>query len=134
MSLLTWNHACSIGVKAMDDQHSILMDTLNDLRLALIQGSGREHVNEGLNRLIEFTRMHFTNEERLLEQHGFPGIEEHRNAHQRLLVQIEDVAARAQHNEHQAQSLLQFLREWYLDHVEKLDQQYGAWLNDRGIL
>ena len=30
VALLTWNHACMIGVRAMDDQHGILMDTLND--------------------------------------------------------------------------------------------------------
>ena len=29
----TWNHACSIGVKAMDDQHGVLMDALSDFAL-----------------------------------------------------------------------------------------------------
>jgi len=131
---MTWSHACSTGVKAMDDQHGILMDTMNDLRLALVHGSGREQVSEHLSQLIEFTRLHFSSEERLLEQHGFPGIAEHRNAHQRLLGQIEEAAHRARNSDDvHLQPLLSFLRDWYLEHIEEQDQKYGAWLNERGI-
>ena len=134
MTLLTWNHACSIGVKAMDDQHGVLMDTLNEVRLALVHGRARDEVSELLNRLIEFTRMHFSSEERLLEQHGYPGASAHRDEHQRLLRQVEEAALRTQQNDDvHMQSLLLFLREWYLKHVEELDHQYGAWLNERGI-
>jgi hemerythrin len=131
---LTWNHACTIGVTAMDDQHAVLMDTLNDLRLALVQGSSREQVSEGLNRLIDFTRLHFSSEERLLEQSGYPDLVEHRRAHQRLLSQIEDAARSTQvNNELHARSLLVFLRDWYMGHVENLDSLYGTWLNEHEI-
>lgn len=134
MTQLTWNHACTVGVKAMDEQHAVLMDTLNDIRLALVHGKGREHVSERLNRLIEFTRMHFASEEQLLEQHSFPGSAEHRDAHQRLLAQIEEAALRTQYNDElHLRAILQFLREWYMSHIEDMDSQYGAWLNARGI-
>src|ERR1035438_8962220 len=79
VTLLTWNHACTVGVRAMDDQHGILMDTMNELRLALVHGSGREPVSELLDRLIEFTRMHFSSEEQLMEQSSFPSLPEHRS-------------------------------------------------------
>lgn len=134
MTQLTWNHACTVGVKAMDEQHAVLMDTLNDIRLAMVHGKGREHVSERLNRLIEFTRMHFASEEQLLEQHSFPGSAEHRDAHQRLLAQIEEAALRTQYNDElHLRAILQFLREWYMSHIEDMDSQYGAWLNARGI-
>ena len=37
----------------MDDQHGILMDTMNELSLALVHGCGPEQVSEHLDRLIE---------------------------------------------------------------------------------
>jgi hemerythrin len=118
----------------MDDQHAVLMDTLNDLRLALIQGSSREQIGEILKRLIEFTRLHFASEERLLEESGYPHLAEHCRAHQRLLTQIEDAARSTQlNNELHTHSLLMFLREWYTGHVENVDSQYGTWLNEHGI-
>ncbi len=118
----------------MDDQHAVLMDTMNELSQSVARGDGREQVCEDLNRLIEFTRMHFSSEERLLEENDYPGVSEHRDAHQRLLVQIEDAANRARHTEGvHIGSLLRFLHDWYTDHMEGLDQSYGKWLNERGI-
>lgn len=134
MTLLTWNHACAVGVKAMDEQHAVLIDTLNEIRLALVRGQGREQVSEALNRLIEFTRMHFASEEQLLEAHGFPGVSAHRDAHRKLLGQIEEAALRTQHqDELHIKSMLLFLREWYMNHMEDVDSLYGRWLNARGI-
>ena len=118
----------------MDEQHAVLMDTLNEIRLAMVHGQGREEMSEALNRLIDFTRMHFASEEQLLESTGFPGAAEHRDAHQKLLGQIEEAALRAQHNDEvHMRSMLLFLRDWYMTHIEGLDSQYGEWLNRRGI-
>lgn len=134
MTLLTWKHANMVGVRALDDQHGILMDTMNELRQAVVRGAGREQVSEVLDRLIEFTRMHFATEERLLEQTGFPALAAHRVEHQRVLAQILEAAHRAQHGEEvHMHSLLIFLRDWYVTHIGSLDQEYGPWLNDRGV-
>jgi len=134
MSLITWSHACTVGVKAMDDQHGNLMDTLNELRLMLLRSSTHEEVNEQLERLVQFTSLHFESEEQLLEQNGYPGLPEHRIAHRHLLSEIRRTVDRAEQSSHVAIGpLLVFLRDWYLNHIEGLDQQYGAWLNERGI-
>jgi hemerythrin len=118
----------------MDDQHGILMDAMNELRLAVAHGSGRELLSESLDRLIEFTRMHFASEERLMEQSGFPGTAEHRTEHQSLLAQMLHSAHRIQYGESvEINSFLCFLRDSFADHVEGLDQQYGPWLNQQGI-
>ncbi len=134
MTLLTWSHECIVGVGAIDDQHGILMDTLNDLRAMLLRGADRHDVNLQLERLIDFTQMHFQSEEQLLLQQGFPGINEHRTAHQHLLAKL--YAALDQINRENSlhfPSLLAFLPSWYLDHVEKLDQPCGTWLNAHGV-
>jgi hemerythrin len=123
-----------VGVRALDDQHGILMDTMNELRLALVRGADREQMNELLTRLMEFMRMHFWSEEQLLEQTGFPGLAEHRAEHEKLLSQVRESAHRAQRNENVGmRPLLGFLRDWYIEHIEGMDQEYGSWLNDRGI-
>ena len=134
MTLLTWNHACTVSVRAMDDQHGILMDTMNELRLALVHGADGEQMSELLGRLIEFMRMHFWSEEQLMEQAGFPGLAEHRAEHEKLLAQVRESAHRTQHNECVGmRPLLGFLRDWYVEHIEGMDQEYGPWLNQRGI-
>ena len=40
----------------------------------------------------------------------------------------------AEHSEElEIHPLMSFLRAWYLEHIEGLDQQYGDWLNARGV-
>jgi hemerythrin-like metal-binding protein len=118
----------------MDDQHGILMDAMNELRLAMSHGADREQMNELLNRLVEFMRMHFWSEEQLMEQTEFPGFAEHHAEHEKLLIQIRESAHRAQHNENVGmRPLLGFLRDWYVEHIEGMDQEYGPWLNQHGI-
>ena len=134
MTLLTWSHACIVGVGAIDDQHGILMDTLNELRVMLLRGTNRRDVILQLERLIDFTQMHFQSEEQLLLQQGFPGINGHRTEHQHLLAKLYAALEQINHDEAaHFPSLLGFLPSWYLDHVEKLDQPCGAWLNAHGV-
>ena len=134
MTFLTWSHECIVGVEAMDDQHGILMDTLNDLRVMLVRGADRRGVCIQLERLIEFTQMHFQSEEQLLRQHGFPGAGEHESDHHNLLGRLYSALEQLNHEDSfPMSSLLEFLPSWYLDHVERQDQPYGAWLNDHGV-
>ena len=134
MTLLTWNHACSVGVRAIDDQHGILMDAINDLRLALLRGCSHEKTCELLDQFIEFTRMHFWSEEQLMEQTGFSGLAEHRAVHDQMLAEILQAAHRLQYGEAlRMRPLLSQLHDGFLEHIEQVDQEYGPWLREQGI-
>ena len=134
MAVLTMSHANSVDVRAMDDQHGILMDALNELRLAVVRGADREEIIELLNRLIHFTRMHFWSEEQLMEQTHYPLLEEHRNAHHRLITELTQRARSIQFGESaQTNHLMSSLRTVYIDHMEQVDRLYGPYLNDLGI-
>lgn len=134
MGLLTWNRVSTVGVRAMDLQHGVLMDTLNDLRQAVAQGAGHERIAKELNRLLDFTRQHFSSEEHLLEHMGFPALAEHRDAHARLLEQMQTASERALHGNGARIQIAAAMRALFADHVEHMDQNYGEWLNERGVM
>jgi hemerythrin len=132
---LVWSHECAVGVRAMDDQHGILMDALNELRQAVVGGCCRERASELLDRLIEFTRMHFWSEEQLMEQSAFPGLPEHRAEHHRMLAQMLQAVHRVQYGDGgPMRPLLCTLREGFLEHIEGPDRAYGPWLNEHGVI
>jgi hemerythrin len=134
MALLSLNQIGSVGVRAMDDQHGILMDTMVELRQAVAHGDCREQISEVLDRLIEFTRMHFVSEEQLMQTYSYPDLATHCVAHQRILALILQSSHRLQHGEKiQTRSLLTMLRESYTEHIEYMDQEYGPWLNEHGV-
>src|SRR5271155_3178655 len=88
MASLTWNQSCTVGVQAMDDQHGILMDALNELRVELLHGAECRTVRTMLKRVTELMKLHVESEERLLAMHGFPGLAAHRVEQQKLLGRL----------------------------------------------
>lgn len=134
MTVLTWTHSCSVGVRAMDEQHGILLDVLNDLRLAVLHGCGREQMSEQLEMLLKLARMHFQCEEHLMANAGYPDLDPHRMAHRRLLALLRESAHHAQYGTNvQMTPLLYAMRDGYLEHIESSDRHYGPWLNARGV-
>lgn len=128
-------HASAIaGVAAMDDQHSILVDSLNTLREQLHRGNPSAQLTEQVARLAEFTDLHFGCEESLLRRHGYPELDEHRKAHQNLMDQIRLAVRRAEHGQDaELERTLIAIRGQYLDHVEGADREYSNWLHSRDI-
>lgn len=122
------------GVHAMDDQHGILVDTLNSLRHQLAQGEDRARLNEQIARLVEFISMHFGCEESLLRRYEFPGLNEHRAAHRALMVQMREAAGCAEFVDlTELDRVLAYVRGQYIDHIQQLDREYGEWLNAKGV-
>ena len=134
MGGIAWTHACLVGVKAMDDHHGILVDTLNELRRQVMGGADHALVNFQLRRLKEFAGLHFGCEESILERHEFPGLVKHRAAHRTFMIDVHRTIAFAQRGDvAEVQRRLGSLHVKYIDHVEGLDREYGDWLNARGI-
>ena len=134
MASLMWNHSCTIGVQAMDDQHGILMDALNELRMALLRGTESRTVRGMLSKVTELMRMHVESEERLLALHGFPGLAAHRAEHQRLLGRLAQFDIRFEQRQSAAvYELVDYLRKWFTTHTGVAGQKYGPWLQKCGV-
>jgi len=134
MALLTWNSTYSVGVKSIDSQHTVLFDTLNDLHGAMMTGQASTLTGPILKKLITYTREHFTAEEAMLANTKYPGLAEHKIKHRDLIKQVEDYSARFDRGEITLNlHLLNFLRDWLTNHIQKVDHEYGPWLNKNGI-
>ena len=134
MASLTWNYSCTSGVQEMDDQHGILLDALNELRTALLRGSECGMVRAMLARVARLMRMHMESEERLLLQHGFPGLASHKAEQQRLLARLEQFDIRfEQRQSASVYELVEFLRKWFTSHTGSTGRSYGRWLHSHGV-
>jgi hemerythrin len=134
MASLIWNHACTVGVQSIDDQHGVLLDALNELRLALLHGEDSRTVRAMLKRSTELMRLHVESEDKLLAMHGFPGLAAHRAEHQRLLGRLAQYDLRfEQRQSASAYELVEYLRKWFTTHTGIAGQKYGPWLQECGV-
>ena len=134
MALLTWSKDYSVGVKALDGQHTGLFNMLNDLHAAMMSGQARATTGALLNKLVKYTREHFAAEEKLMETTRYPGLEQHRLRHRDLTRQVEEFVQKYEKGESTVNvKLLSFLRDWLTNHIQREDKEYGPWLNKNGV-
>ena len=134
MALMTWSDKLSTGVKAMDEQHKGLVNTLNELHDAMLRGADKSSAGPLLDRLVKYTHDHFTSEEALMKRAKYPNFAAHLVKHKDLTTQVEAFVARYKRGELSLNvDLLMFLRNWLTTHIQKEDRDYGPWLNQQGV-
>ena len=132
MELLVWSHIYSVGDKTIDDQHRKLMQLLNDLHN--VSGNGNEHdgVNTVLDELVNYTVYHFSSEENMFRQHGYPYAQEHEAIHKKLVSDVQHYIGLFKENDTAArEQLMVFLTNWLKDHILGDDKKFGKFLEER---
>ncbi len=134
MAFMTWSDQLSVGVQALDSQHNVLIETLNDLHAAMMKGQARSVAGKLLHTLVDYTRDHFAAEEAMMEATQYPALPTHRLKHRELTKQVEDFVARFEKGDITLSvQLLNFLSEWLNTHIQGDDQKYGPWMNEHGV-
>ena len=112
------------------DHHHQLQGALIDAyEAALLDGTDRRVAAETLARLVEFTAVHFADEELLMTARAYPGLEAHHLAHQRAMEQVIDLEKDASVATRELSlANIHRLRRWLVDHVAGLDRAFADWL------
>ena len=133
MAVISWKEIYETGIVTLDNEHRGLVQKINQLYEAVRDKRGEEVLGEILTALVAYTVDHFQHEEKLMAEYHFPGLEDHQKIHQELIATVEELKERATSDtEDLAKELLTFLRAWVLEHILKVDKEYGAFLESRG--
>jgi hemerythrin-like metal-binding protein len=133
--MFEWSPNYSVGIGSIDAQHQGLFAIAHELYTAMSAGQGKNTLSRLLDRLVQYTAVHFAHEERLMRQYGYPMLEKHRLEHQKLTAQVEEfqrefragrVALTVQ--------LLKFLKEWLQHHIQESDRAYAPYLKSRPMV
>jgi hemerythrin-like metal-binding protein len=134
MALMAWNNKFSVGVKMLDEQHSGLFETLNELHGAMLKGQAQSLTGPLLRKLVDYTRRHFAAEEAMLVTTQYPGLAAHRVKHHDLTKQVVEYVTRFEKGEVTLNlQLMNFLRDWLTNHIQKVDKEYAPWLSEHGV-
>ena len=127
--LLAWDADYRIGVETIDAQHQRLFDIGNRFYAAWRARSGREALGRIFDELLAYTRYHFAEEEKLMQEIGYPGLAQHRRSHAELVELVgrfqRQLQSGAQGVETEA---LEFVKTWLNIHVLEGDRDIGDFL------
>ncbi len=124
MSYLKWSDDLNTGIHVIDGQHRQIVDYINQLHDANETGD-REQVGEVIDALIDYTMSHFSFEEELMEEAGYPFSRPHKRVHEVFAKRVGEYQLRFQAGEDVSADLHAMLRRWLVGHIKNDDAAYA---------
>ncbi|NTV29170.1 MAG: bacteriohemerythrin [Candidatus Omnitrophica bacterium] len=127
--IFKWDDSFLTGVPEMDTQHKKLVRMVNDLNRAMQAHRTNDVLNGIVDALIDYTAKHFKDEEGVMSKAGFPDLAKHRQVHKSLVTKVLDVQKKLKSGEAVVGSeLLEFLKDWLVNHIKGTDKKYGQFI------
>jgi hemerythrin len=131
---LVWKDEYSVGVQMLDDDHKKLIELVNKFHAAHQYHTGEEFEQQALTELVEYTKYHFGREEELMQQNGYPDFDAHKAQHEKMISEVEVFMKKYNEEGHEALGdVVQYLRDWLINHINGTDKQYTGFFNQQGI-
>ena len=122
MAQIEWKDEYSIGNASVDQEHELLITQINKLYEQLSLPLDTETIESMLADIQADISTHFALEELLMQEAGFAEFEDHKQDHERLLDQIDDMIFHfAEDPESGKELLINRLSDWFSHHFKGFD-------------
>ncbi|MBX0311030.1 MAG: hemerythrin family protein [Sulfurihydrogenibium sp.] len=122
-------------VKEMDNQHVKLVELLNKTYDLLKEGKRNEAVRLFKNEIIAYTEHHLSEEEKFMEEIGYPELEQHKKVHELFRKEIHNLAPHVENGDPKAfKQALSLAWGWLYNHIAKTDKKYGIYAKEKGLI
>jgi hemerythrin len=122
--LFAWKDAFLTEIDSVDRQHQRLIELINDLAATVLepQRSGAASIGAARDALLDYTRVHFIDEETMMEAAGLHPryVQAHKAQHQSFIDEVR--ALDTSGSEDSLQAGLRYLMGWLAHHILGIDQ------------
>ena len=122
---IVWDKHSETGISLIDEQHKGIVSIINTFYYMI----GKKMNNHMLysyfiNTLKNYSNIHFITEENFLEELQYDNIDQHKEWHRKLTIEI-DIIKREGIKANDPMPLLKFLKKWWIEHINEQDRQYA---------
>jgi len=97
-------------------------------------GKTKQVLGETIDELVDYTKVHFREEEAIFEKYGYEETEEHKKGHQHFIDEIANFKKSFDANRITVSTkVMIFLRDWLYNHILKTDKKYMQFMQLNGI-
>jgi hemerythrin len=126
VGFLKWEKSFELGITQFDEHHKHLVALLNQTYACVNDGSSKDQLEIIVDKLVEYTRYHFSAEEQWMDLVAYDGLLAHVAEHDKFSSMIEHFQAEFHTGDTQLSGeLLFFLGNWLFDHILVSDTQYA---------
>ena len=134
MALIDWDNGMSVNVAEIDTQHKRLVELINELNEAMRNRTAKDVLKEIIDKLADYAAVHFSTEEGYFDQFGYPKAGPHRREHKAFVKKVADFQKGFEEGQLMLSiDVINFLKDWLLNHIQGVDKQYSAFFNENGL-
>lgn len=126
MALMQWDETMSVGVEKMDAQHRGLINLINEA-YEVMQRHDEHRMSELIDKMRGYANMHFSEEEALMREHGYPEFEAHKFQHAKFNNEVAEFK-RKQFEKTNLSQIFVFLSRWLTTHIMDEDRKYTPFM------
>ena len=133
-TIIKWNDWMTVKVERFDDAHKKLINMIGQLNDAMQHGQSEQVIHGILQGLADYCKEHFADEERYLEQHGYPASSEHKQVHVAFISKVTDIIRDYDTHEASPSQVMNLLSDWLMTHILKTDKKYTEHFLATGVI
>lgn len=127
MDFIKWTPELSLDHTLIDEQHQNLFKIVNQLIENI--NIDQEFIKKTLIDLKKYSEQHFEEEEAILAERNYPGLEDHKFEHRFFIRRITRFCKEVvEENQELSEKMLEFLADWVKHHTFEEDQDYKKYL------
>lgn len=135
MKPIVWEERLNIRVQNIDEQKQKIVEHINKIYTRFNEKADARILFDLLNELGEGLRMHFSLEERIMQQLSYPEIQEHKKLHKlyiRKTLNLRRLVSDAQEN--MTKESLSTLGDWLIEHICTEDHRFAPFARTRSFI
>lgn len=134
MEKIVWSDEYSVGVQVLDDQHKKIIRIVNKLIENSHELVNSVTVADALDEMTKYASYHFKTEEQLMEENGYSGYEQQRAQHKAFKIKLVQLCSATTLQVGEVPDiLLNYLGEWWVQHILQEDMEYRSFFSENGI-
>ena len=132
---MKWKDEYSVGIPLIDSEHQQLFEEINKLYMSMKRGVSVREMEDLLGFVINYAKTHFADEEKIMQEKGYPEYPEQKKQHENYLLEMqkmqeafnESVEANINFKDI-IERLFPYLCHWWENHILELDKKIGEFV------
>ena len=120
---ITWKKFYTVNNPSLDAEHKQIIEHINELYVSMNGPTDSVANNHVLERLVQYTQIHFDHEEKIMQEMGYPDAAAHKALHDNMRRRT--IGLRTHWTAVTARDVLVVLKDWWLDHIQGEDKKYS---------
>ncbi|OFX26234.1 MAG: hypothetical protein A2041_11695 [Bacteroidetes bacterium GWA2_31_9b] len=129
-----WKDEYGVKVKEIDNQHKVLIGMLNKLYDAFMKKEHGEIIGEIIQELTDYAIYHFEVEEKYFKKFNYSDSDNHVKEHRNFSEKVNEFRKEFEKNKSVLTfTIINFLRNWLMNHILVSDKKYSDNFTQNGL-